>query len=130
MLAICYDHNIKCSKIDITTTFVSSGLTSIVPTFHSSGINSQGAVELLAMPNNVLNVKLQDQLPGLINNGVVGNSSNTRVGYKECWVGFQTLTWLLDNGSHYINAQLHTNMNKVKSRLEDNWEYVSSDLSY
>lgn len=80
MLARCYDHNIKCSKIDITTRFVSSGLTSIVPTFHSSAINSQGAIELLAMPNNVLNVKLQDQLPGLIKNGVVGNSRSIRVG--------------------------------------------------
>ncbi len=29
-----------------------------------------------------------------------------------------------------INAQPHALMNEVKSRLEDNWEYVKYDLAY
>ncbi len=89
-------------KPDIATTFVSSGLASIALAFYLSAINYQGAIELLAMPDNVLNVGLQvAQLHGLSNNGVAGNLGNMGIGLQGCWVGFPTLTWLLDNGTHY-----------------------------
>jgi hypothetical protein len=36
----------------------------------------------------------------------------------------------LDPSIDNINSQPHTKMNEVKSKLEENWEYVSYDLSY
>jgi hypothetical protein len=36
----------------------------------------------------------------------------------------------LDLSTNNINAQPHEKLNQVKSRLEENWEYVGYDLSY
>jgi hypothetical protein len=37
---------------------------------------------------------------------------------------------ILDLSVDNITAQPHALMNEVKSRLEDNWEYVEYDLAY
>ncbi len=36
----------------------------------------------------------------------------------------------LDSNIDNINAQPHENLNQVKSRLEENWEYIGYDLFY
>jgi hypothetical protein len=63
------------------------------PTIFSSGVNSQGAQELLAMPNFILHVGLQGgQAPSLINNVLPGNLVNLCFNRKEDWVGSQSST--------------------------------------
>jgi hypothetical protein len=83
-------------KPDIATTFVSSGLASIALAFYLSAINYQGAIELLAMPDNVLNVGLQvARLHGLSNNGVAGNLGNMGIGLQGVLGGFPNLNMVV-----------------------------------
>jgi hypothetical protein len=51
--------------------------------------------------------------------------------HKNIWVNMlHGYCGVLDPSINNINAQPHVLMNTVKSRLEDQWEYVGYDLSY
>jgi hypothetical protein len=62
------------------------------PTTFSSGVNSQRAQELLAMPNSIFNVRLQGgHAPSLINNFLPSNLVNLCFNHED-WAGSQPST--------------------------------------